>query len=82
MLHVFYLDVAKVDFMLYMLQWDPHATYVGVPPSGRRCSCVRLQSRAGDVPAAWALRRHMKRREKKRAAGVGVRPGASSAVFL
>jgi len=72
MLHVFYLDVAKVDLMLHMLQWDPHAADVGVPPSGRKCSRVRLQARAGDVGT----------RREKRTAGAGVRLGISIAVFL
>jgi hypothetical protein len=32
MLQVFYLDVAKVDQVLHMLQWDPHAV-------AAYCSC-------------------------------------------
>jgi hypothetical protein len=32
MLQVFHLDVAKVDWVLHMLQWDPSTIVVEAPP--------------------------------------------------
>jgi len=50
MLHVFYLDLAKVDLMLHMLQWDPHAQMLGCRQAGvdvPACDCRHGQATSG-----------------------------------
>jgi hypothetical protein len=63
MLQMFYLDIAKVDLVLHMLQWDSPTvaapTAIGASPSERRWShageAEGLRSDgADDVWATWA----------------------------
>ena len=58
MLQVFYLDVAKVDLVLHMLQWDhllqSSAVVAGAPLSGIECpppTCARKTYEARGVSA-------------------------------
>jgi hypothetical protein len=57
MLQVFHLDVAKVDLVLHMLQWDPYVAVAGAPLSQRRWS-PRTGMRHGQVshPCGWRAR--------------------------
>ena len=53
MLQVFYLDVAKVDLVLHMLQWDrlpqPSDAVACAPPSGRRRLLVGSRGGVSDL---------------------------------